>query len=54
MTGAGFGGCIVALVRAEAAERLAGRVCQDYARSSGRQPTAYLCEAAEGAQLLRL
>jgi len=54
MTGAGFGGCIVALVRAEAAERLARRVCQDYARSSGRQPAAYLCEAAEGATLLRL
>ncbi len=54
MTGAGFGGCIVALVRAEAAEGLAARVCQDYARSSGRQPAAYLCEAAEGAELLRI
>jgi galactokinase len=54
MTGAGFGGCVVALVKAEAAEGLARRVCQDYARSSGRQSAAYLCEAAEGAQLLRM
>ena len=54
MTGAGFGGCVVALVRAEGADDFATRVCRAYRNLSGLQPAAYICDAAEGAQLIRL
>jgi galactokinase len=50
MTGAGFGGCVVALVRAEEGPRFVERVCRAYEEASGLKPAAYLCEAAEGAQ----
>jgi galactokinase len=52
MTGAGFGGCVVGLVRAEEAEAFAERVCRGYQAACGREPAAYVCEAAEGAHVV--
>jgi len=52
MTGAGFGGCAVALVRAELAERFAGQVAADYQARTGLTPAIYICQATDGAQVL--
>ncbi len=52
MTGAGFGGCAVALVRAEAAEDFARDTAAAYQRKTGHSPAVYVCQAADGAELL--
>ncbi len=49
MTGAGFGGCTVNLVHAQAAETFALQVAERYARATGRTPEVYICEASAGA-----
>jgi galactokinase len=54
MTGAGFGGCAVALVQAVAAPAFARSVARRYAEQSGLQPSVYLCSAAAGASIERL
>jgi galactokinase len=51
MTGAGFGGCAVALVDARTAEDFARVVAREYQRSVGLTPAVYLCSAAAGASL---
>jgi galactokinase len=51
-TGAGFGGCLVALVQEEAVEAFAGQVQEEYARSTGIQPQVYPVMAAPGAGVL--
>lgn len=52
MTGAGFGGCAVALVTAETAEAFAGNVRQQYQAATGLSPNVYICEATEGANVV--
>jgi galactokinase len=49
MTGGGFGGCCVALVRADAAETFAGSVAACYTQETGLTPAVYVCAASEGA-----
>jgi galactokinase len=49
MTGGGFGGCTVNLVRSDAVERLQGKIGEGYARATGIIPALYLCSAAQGA-----
>ena len=49
LTGAGFGGCAVALVRREHAVVFSARVADGYLRATGLTPATYVCEAAEGA-----
>lgn len=49
MTGAGFGGCTVNLVRAPAAESFAEAVKREYEHAFGRQAEVYLCRASNGA-----
>jgi len=49
MTGAGFGGCAVALAPANAATDLADAVAEEYRRATGNQPSAYVCAATDGA-----
>jgi galactokinase len=49
MTGAGFGGCTVNLVRAEAAEAFAQAVAEGYERALGIKAEAYVCRASDGA-----
>ena len=49
MTGAGFGGCTVNLVHAEAAEAVYKNVQDEYARKCGYRPEAYIFQASDGA-----
>jgi len=51
MTGAGFGGCAVALVRADSAEDLARTVATSYEEMTGLTPAAYVCTATDGASV---
>ena len=51
MTGAGFGGCAVAVVRQVQAEVFANEVGVEYQRRSGRQAEMFICEASAGASL---
>jgi galactokinase len=52
MTGAGFGGCAVALVQASAAEGFATRVADDYRSRMGLSASVYVCQASEGASVV--
>jgi galactokinase len=51
MTGAGFGGCAVALVAADIAADFVRDVTRRYAAEIGLQPAVYACAAARGASL---
>lgn len=51
MTGAGFGGCAVALVRSDAAEDFVAWVAPQYQASTGKSPALYVCSAAQGASI---
>lgn len=53
MTGAGFGGCGVALVRADRAEDFVAEVSQCYRQATGLTPRVYVCRATDGAQVIR-
>lgn len=52
MTGAGFGGCAVALVEAGAAEAFVEAVGRAYADASGETPALYVTPASAGAAVL--
>lgn len=52
MTGAGFGGCAVALVDAERAPDFAGTVAERYQAQTSIVPAVYVCTAADGASLV--
>ena len=49
MTGAGFGGCTVNLVRADAAEDFAQAVARGYEEAGTLQARIYVCQASDGA-----
>ena len=49
MTGAGFGGCAVALVQAQAADDFARRVSSAYQAATGNVPALYVTRASAGA-----
>jgi galactokinase len=48
MTGGGFGGCTVNLVRAEATERFARAIARGYHAATGRQPEIFVCTPSPG------
>jgi galactokinase len=52
MTGAGFGGCAVALVKGEEAEAFSQAVSTEYRQRSGLDASVYVCKASEGASRL--
>jgi galactokinase len=52
MTGAGFGGCAVALVAAEVAERFAENVAAAYEAATQIAPSVYVCRATRGAAVI--
>jgi galactokinase len=52
MTGAGFGGCAVALVPEADAPAFAAAVAVQYSARTGRDPAVYITYASEGASLL--
>jgi galactokinase len=51
MTGAGFGGCAVALVERDAAEGFAATVAEQYGERTGLVPKVYVTCATNGAGL---
>jgi galactokinase len=51
MTGAGFGGCAVALVMAEAADSFVQFVEQVYNKNTGQTAKLYVCTASQGASI---
>jgi galactokinase len=52
MTGAGFGGCAVALVQASSAESFAAEVSAKYMATTGKQPAVYVTTAQPGAAVV--
>jgi galactokinase len=52
MTGAGFGGCAVALIAVDAAEDFVAHVSAAYCRRTGHTPAVYLCQATNGADVV--
>jgi galactokinase len=53
MTGAGFGGCAVALVAEEKATEFVQAVSAAYRQRSGLEASIYVCKASEGASILQ-
>jgi galactokinase len=51
MTGAGFGGCAVALVKRDLAEAFVPAVLTEYRLRSGLEAGVYVCRASEGASV---
>lgn len=53
MTGGGFGGCTVTLVRKQAVSTVIERMRSEYSRRCGGQEASfYVCEPSQGARLL--
>jgi galactokinase len=52
MTGAGFGGCAVALVKSEAAESFSEAVAAEYLAATSLAPHIYVCTATNGAEIV--
>jgi galactokinase len=52
MTGAGFGGCAVALVKADAAPAFVAEVAASYEKVAGLKPNIYVCRATNGAEVV--
>ncbi len=52
MTGAGFGGCAVALVQADKAAKFADKVTRMYTKQMELEPAVYICEATDGAAVI--
>lgn len=51
MTGAGFGGCAVALVESAAVDDFCARLVREYASVTGKAPLVYVTTGADGAGL---
>jgi galactokinase len=54
MTGAGFGGCVVALIEDDAADEFPRAVETAYRRRTGLKATAYVTRPSPGAGVLEL
>jgi galactokinase len=52
MTGAGFGGCAVALIHADQAEAFTSTVAASYQSATGIAPVLYVCAATDGAAVV--
>ena len=53
MTGAGFGGCAVALVMEEKAGEFVETVSAAYRQRTGLEASIYICKASEGASIFQ-
>jgi galactokinase len=53
LTGAGFGGCVVALVQRNHADDVTAKVTQRYADATGLTPDAFVAHAVDGAHQIR-
>jgi galactokinase len=54
MTGAGFGGCTVNLVRTDAVDAFLNVVPERYRRETGLDPRVYVCQVVDGAGVVSL
>lgn len=54
MTGGGFGGCTVSLVRSDSAARIGAAVAAAYQRQTGIEPMYFVTGAADGARRLEV
>jgi galactokinase len=54
MTGAGFGGCALALADPEAVAPLTEAIMSRYPRRTGRTPTVVTCTVGDGARAVRV
>jgi galactokinase len=52
MTGAGFGGCAVALAAADRSEAFVRQVEAGYRKATGLDPKVYVCRATNGAEIV--
>ncbi len=52
LTGAGFGGCVVAIVEAGAERRVIDRVAEQYRAGTGRESAAMVSRASAGARIV--
>jgi len=52
MTGAGFGGCAVALIKADAADDFVDKTATAYQQQTGHTPSVYVCQATNGAEIV--
>ena len=52
MTGGGFGGCTVTLVRGDKAAAASESICQQYEQATGVKPTAFVTRPARGAHVI--
>ena len=52
MTGAGFGGCAIALVEADHTAGIAERVAPAYQQATDLVPAFYICAAEDGVRTL--
>jgi len=50
MTGGGFGGCTINLVKTDAADGFKAHIAEAYSEATGITPEIYICEPAQGAQ----
>jgi galactokinase len=48
MTGGGFGGCTVNIVRADAVERFQSQITEAYEKETGKILDVYVCSTAKG------
>lgn len=53
MTGAGFGGCTVSIVREEAVDRFVDEVGKGYTKRTGLVPSFYISEVGDGGREIR-
>jgi galactokinase len=53
MTGGGFGGCAVALVKADAVEVISKRLAAEYRKKTGIEPTIFVSRPASGATVIK-
>jgi galactokinase len=53
MTGGGFGGCAVALVRTDAVAAISERIASEYERRTRIKPTLFVSRPAAGATVLK-
>jgi galactokinase len=51
MTGAGFGGCAVALVASDAVDDFVTTVAARYESATKLRPAVYVCRASQGASV---
>jgi galactokinase len=48
LTGAGFGGAILCMVKERLADTIAKNICSEYQKETGDKPTTILCEIPDG------